>query len=367
MKILWLTWKDRSHPLSGGAEAVSGEIMDRLVRDGHKVKMITAKYEKSKDHETINGLEIFRVGGRYSVYLKAKKLYKEKLNGWADVVIDEMNTIPFGSGFYNKSKNILLCYQLAREVWFHQMIFPLSFIGYSLEPIMLRVISKKYPTVLTESNSTKLDMNKYGFKNVNTFRVGMELKPLPRLGKKTRSNVILCFGSIRPMKRTLHAIKAFEIARDNNPNLKIIIAGSNQGLYARKVTKYVSKSRHSNSIDILGKVSPKKKLDLMRQADIILVTSIKEGWGLIITESNSQGTPAIAYDVDGLRDSVQDKITGLLIPNSSFQAMGNGIIDLLSNDTVYESLRHEAWQYSKNFTFENSYYDFVQIINNIAK
>lgn len=364
MKIIWLTWKDRYHPHAGGAETVSGEIMDRLVRDGHKVRVITAKYPGASTKETINGAKIFRVGNRYTVYLKAKKLFQKKFNGWADIVIDEMNTIPFGSGFYNKTKNILLCYQLAREVWLYQMIFPLSIAGYLFEPLLLRVLSKKYELTMTESESTKKDIQKYGFKNIHTFRIGMALKPLQSLDNKKTNDTILSLGAIRPMKRTLHAIKAFEFARDNNKHLKMIIAGDASGPYAKKVINHVHNSRHSKAIVIEGRVSSEKRLELMRSANLILVTSVKEGWGLIVTEANSQGTPAISYDVDGLRDSIRNNETGLLSPNADYKAMGEQIINLLSDNNRYESFRLKAWQWSKEFTFENSYKDFIKNLTN---
>jgi glycosyltransferase involved in cell wall biosynthesis len=104
----------------------------------------------------------------------------------------------------------------------------------------------------------------------------------------------------------------------------------------------------------------KEKTNLMRISDVILVTSVKEGWGLIVTEANSQGTPAIAYDTDGLRDSVRNNITGYLCTSGDYDAMSALINKLLSNKKVYESFRIEAWQYSKQFTFKNSYDDFSQ-------
>lgn len=364
MKIIWLTWKDRRHPLAGGAETVSGEIMDRLARDGHEVKVITARYDGSSSKEDVNGITIFRVGNRYSVYLKARNLYKKEFDNWADIVVDEMNTLPFGSGFYNKTRNIILCYQLAREVWFYQMMFPLSLLGYLSEPLMLCKLAKRYSITVTESNSTKDDLESYGFKNVHTFRIGMALKPLKSLEVKSKNNIILSLGSVRPMKRTLDAIKAFEIARDQDKNLKMIVAGDTTGPYARKIIRYVQKSRHNQAIDIKGRVSAAERLKIVQEASVILVTSVKEGWGLIVTEANSQGTPAIAYDVDGLRDSIKNNVTGLLSPNADFETMGNQVISLLSDSKKYEVLRLNAWRWSKEFTFENSYQDFVKIISN---
>ena len=362
MKILWLSWKDRDHPQAGGAETVSGEIMDRLVRDGHEVTLLTARYAGASVQAVKNGVKIYRDGNRYTVYLKARSLYKRELRDWPDLIIDEMNTLPFASGFYGKTKSVLLCYQLAREVWLYQMPAPLSWIGYATEPFILRALSNKYRITATESESTKKDLELYGFKNVFTFRVGMELPPLSSLRLKKKSNVVLSLGSIRPMKRTLHAVKAFEVARDQNSDLRMIIAGDKSGAYAKKVINYSEHSRHAAAIEILGRISTAEKLELMRSADIIVVTSVKEGWGLIVTEANSQGTPAVGYDTDGLRDSIRDGSTGLLSPDGDFTAMGNNIVAILSDKETYNSLRTAGWKWSKEFTFENSYEDFLSIM-----
>ncbi|MEO5498907.1 MAG: glycosyltransferase family 4 protein [Candidatus Saccharimonadales bacterium] len=360
MRVVWFSWKDRSHPQAGGAETVSGELMDRLVRDGHEIVHITAKYQGTTERSTIKGVKIIRVGNRYSVYLQARKLFLNELAEWPDYVIDEMNTIPFVSGSYSKKKNVLLSYQLARKVWFYQMPLPLSVIGYLIEPMYLRWISKYYPLVLTESESTKKDMQRHGFKksNINIFRVGTHLLPIQQLEHKEHPSVILSLGALRPMKRTMHAVKAFEVARESNPTLTLVIAGDTNGAYAKKVLEYIRKSPHSKAIHVRGRVSDDERLHLMRSAGMILVTSVKEGWGLIVTEANTQGTPAIVYDVDGLRDSVKHRSTGLICRDGNYAEMGNMINDLVGNNKLYQDLRSNAWSWSKEFTFENSYNDF---------
>jgi glycosyltransferase involved in cell wall biosynthesis len=140
----------------------------------------------------------------------------------------------------------------------------------------------------------------------------MHLTPLATLPKKKPTGRVLSLGAVRPMKRTLDIVKAFEIARDTNDELTLTIAGDVSTPYAKKVINYIERSRHTSAIDVRGRVSMDEKTDLMRSSDVILVASIKEGWGLIVTEANSQGTPAITYDTDGLRDSVQENITGYL-------------------------------------------------------
>lgn len=366
MNIVWFSWKDRWHPLAGGAETVSGEIMDRLARDGHNITLITAAYPGATRYEAKRGVSIYRAGNRFTVYIMAFFSFKklQKSGGKPDIVIDEMNTIPFLSGVYtHASKKVLLAYQLAREVWFYQMPPVLSHIGYIVEPLYLWIVSKIYPLAMTESHSSKKDMEAHGFKNVSLFSVGMALKPKSALTKKQRYNTVLSLGAVRPMKRTLDAVKAFEHAHDLNPNLTMIVAGENSSNYGAHLARYTAASRAKNSISIVGRVSAADRLELMREAGAILVTSAKEGWGLIVTEANSQGTPAVVYDVDGLRDSVKHLKSGIISKDGDPAALGTALCDLLDNPKLYEELRENAWEWSKEFTFENSYREFCKKTN----
>lgn len=365
MNILWLSWKDRSHPLAGGAEHISGEFMERLIADGHKVCHITAAYAGALSRErTENGIEIFRAGNRFTTYFMARKIYKNNLKDWPSLVIDEMNTIPyFASSYIKDVKSILLAYQLARKVWFYQMMFPLSLIGYMSEPIMLRLVARLYPLTLTESESSKKDMRRHGFKQIEVFRPATKIEPLTSLSPKHSLSNILSLGSIRPMKQTLHAVKAFELARDKNQNLRLIVAGDDSGSYADKVKRYAGSSRHAKAITFTGRVTEQQKLKLMEKSSVILLTSIKEGWGLTVTEANLRGTPAVAYNVDGLRDSIQDGKTGYLCSANTPNAMAKQILHLLHDPENYYAIRSQAWVWSKQFNFDNAFSDFKNLLN----
>ncbi len=192
MRLLWFTWKDIKHPLAGGAEVVNHELAKRLVKNGHRVTFIVASFKKAPHEEKIDGYKVIRVGSRWTVYWKAYKYYKKNLRGKFDVVIDEVNTIPFFAKFYVKEKNILFIHQLAREIWFYQMVFPLSLIGYVLEPLYLKRLKDK--KVITISESTKKDLVKVGFKPQNIFIIseGIEMEPVPYLSENDKFHVPKC-------------------------------------------------------------------------------------------------------------------------------------------------------------------------------
>jgi glycosyltransferase involved in cell wall biosynthesis len=91
----------------------------------------------------------------------------------------------------------------------------------------------------------------------------------------------------------------------------------------------------------------------MAQAHALLLTSVREGWGLVVTEANACGTPAIVYDVPGLRDSVRHELTGLIVapqPLSLFQAM----IRVTTDPGFYSRLAAEGKRWSRTFSFDDA-------------
>ena len=367
MKLLWFTWKDLSHPQAGGAERVNEEIAKRLARDGHEVILLVGGFKGGAPDEQREDYRIIRLGNRYTVYWYAYRHYKKHLKGWAELVIDEMNTIPFFCKFYVQERNILLAYQLCREVWFYQMPFPLSLIGFVLEPVYLWLLRDSY--VITESESAKRDMMRFGFsaEKISIIPIGISAKPLEDLAevRKFSQPTILSLGAIRAMKRTLDQIKAFELAKKQIPTLQLKIAGSADCSYGKKVLHRIAASEYMQDIEYLGCVDETKKTELMQKSHLNLVTSIKEGWGLIVTEANSQGTPAAVYNVDGLRDSVLSGKTGVLTKENNPTSLAKEIVALLQNDVRYTELRSAAWKFSRQFDNESSYTGFMRAINDV--
>lgn len=364
MKILWLTWKDQKHPLAGGAEVINEELAKRLVRDGHEVIIIVGGFNGAVTEEYVDGYKIIRLGNRYSVYWRTYRHYKKNLVGWADLVIDEVNTLPFFAKFYVREPHMLLVYQLCRKIWFYQLPLPFSLAGYLLEPLYLWLLRDL--KVLTESQSTKDDLVRFGFKakNISVFSVGIEMEPMNKLEliKKYDQPTILSLGALRPMKRTADQIKAFEIVKLRVKNAKLKVVGDASGRYGQKVLKMITDSPFAEDIEYLGRVTSQHKIELMQKCHLIMVTSVKEGWGLIVTEAASQGTLAVVYDVDGLRDSVRHNKTGIVAAHNSPDSLAKSAVDLLLDEAKYQELQTSAWQWSKEITFERGYREFKKAI-----
>jgi len=362
MNIVWFTWKDIMHPEAGGAEKISSEMAKRLAKDGHHVTVLTSRFPGSKHEEDFSGYKIIRVGNRFTVYILAGWYFIKHLRTSTDLIIEEINTIPFMTQWYSKCKRSLVIYQLCREIWFYQLVFPLSLIGYLIEPAYLWLLRNN--KVLTESESTKKDLQKYGFNkaNISIFPISIDIKPLKSIDdKKTYKRfTVLSFGAIRSMKRTLDQVKAFEISKKQIPELQMKIAGQAIGSYGERVLRHIRRSRYKDDIEYLGKVTKEQKIELMRKSHVILVTSVKEGWGLIVTEAASQGTPAIVYDVDGLRDAQGSEM--LITHSQNPNAVSDLIYKLHNNQPIYNRLSIKALHSSAMFYENTNDKDLLRII-----
>jgi glycosyltransferase involved in cell wall biosynthesis len=100
----------------------------------------------------------------------------------------------------------------------------------------------------------------------------------------------------------------------------------------------------------------------LSQAHLILVPGVREGWGLVVTEANAMGTPAVAYNVNGLRDSVRDGQTGILVKKNTPQSLAHASIALLQDQYTLNKLSLNALTFSKEFTWDNTADKFDRII-----
>ncbi len=366
MNIVWFSWKDSGHPLAGGAEVVNEELATRLAAAGHTVTFLTSGFPGGEPKLSRRGFHIVRTGSRYTNYLtNAVYFMRHRRELAADIVIDECNTMPYFAGLYSRTRTVLFFHMLCREIWFYEFPPLLSHLGYLLEPIYLRLLKPK-DTVVAVSESTRHDLIRQGYpaKNIHLISEGISVEPIrnPSSVKKFDAPTLLSHGGIRAMKRTLDQVKAFEIAKAHIPDLRLIVSGDASGAYGKQVLDYIKASPHTGSIHYAGRTTEAAKLKLMQKCHAILVTSVKEGWGLIVTEAASQGTPAVVYDVDGLRDSVRPGVTGLIAGANTPAGLAASIEDLLSDAQRYQGLRQSGLEWSRTLTFDHAAADFARLL-----
>jgi glycosyltransferase involved in cell wall biosynthesis len=344
----------------GGAEVFTHEVAKRWVEAGHNVTLFTSEFPNCKKEEVLDGVSVIRSGGRYSVYRRAKKYYAERFSreGY-DVVVDEINTRPFFTPKFvnNGEKVVALIHQLAREYWFYETRFPISYVGYYfLEDRWLRNYVE-VPTV-TVSESTKRDLLGSGFKRVFVVSEGLNFEPLDEMPKKEEHPVVAYVGRLRRAKRPDHAVRAFRIVREKVSDAELWVLGNGS---LRKDLERMAGDR----VRFFSGLSDVERRERISRSWVLVNPSVREGWGLNVVEANALGVPAVAYDVPGLRDSIQDGQTGLLVTSGDVQTLAEGLLRVLEDEELRGRLSENVLKYSRSFCWDKTAGEFMSTIEKV--
>ena len=359
MNILWLSWRDIKNPAAGGAEKVAIETAKRFTRDGSNITIFSSRYKKSKNKDRIFGVNIVRKGNRLTCRIHALFYYlnnKEKI----DLVVDEINTLPFFAFLYAGPKTRVVIHQLAKEYWWSEIFFPLNFVGYILEPLYLKTY-RHIPTIAC-SDSTKKDLLKLGFKNISLYHHGLSVKPLSKVPPRNTQE-ILYIGRLTKPKGPQDAIEAFFKIHQKMPNSKFKIVGRGKPKFVQFLKSKIKKYGLESFVEILGFVTEKEKINLLKKSNIALFPSIREGWNITVIEANSFGCIPIGYNVHGLKDSIINHKTGLLTkPNP--HNLASAAVKILSDHKKSKLLSTNGLLWAKQFNWENTYLSIKSVIEN---
>lgn len=358
MHILWLNWRDIRNPEAGGAEVLTHEVARRLVKQGYEVTLFSASFPGCIPEESIDGIKYVRSGSKYSVYKKGRNFY-ETNHSLFNIIIDEINTRPFLTPkFVNNKPIIALIHQLAREFWFYETPFPLNYIGYHyLEKKWLS--NYKDIHTVTVSQSTKRDLEQLGFSRIHVIPEGLKTSPMPEVMQKELQPTIIFTGRLKKAKLPHHAVKAFSLIKRAIPEAKMWVVGDG---YMMNQLKEIDVP----DVTFFGRISNDIKEKLTSAAHLALVPGLREGWGLVVTESNAMGTPVIAYDVPGLRDSVINGKTGILTRSNTPEALAEEAIRLLNDKNLLDRLSRDALEDSKKYSWDKTADEFGRIIRSVV-
>lgn len=366
MNILILNWRDITHPQAGGAERYVHEIGKRLVEKGHDVTLFCGSYPNATFLDEIDGIKVIRKGGKYSLYLWAL-VYLAKNRNKFNAVIDSENGIPFFSPLlFDKKRIVCIMHHVHLEVFDRELPFPLNKVGKFLESKVMPMLYKD-SLFVPVSPSTKKEMFEKLFIRGTYFPIvynGVSFEKLMVDSKKTRTPTLIYFGRIKRYKRVDHIIKAYHRAKQRIKNVQLIIAGKLDHEYLNEVLKLTEQL--NLKVQIFDNVPEEKKIELLSQSWVYLITSMKEGWGISVIEANAHGVPVVGYNVPGLRDSIKSGYSGFLVEDGNMEDLVNKIILLIENPKLRKKLSHNAKKWAKQFSWDRSAEEFGGILERVV-
>jgi len=345
MRFVMFNWRDPRHPKAGGAERVTLGYLAALAKRGHDVFWYANDFAGAAQQETIDGVTIVRGGAIGSSWVKARKWYRQQPR--FDLVIDQHHGIPWYAPWWCRTHCIAYIHEVLGPIWNTFFPWPVNAIGRGQE----RWTQWAYRDVpfWTACQSTKDQLHRHGVRNITLIPYGVSTVALPELDAKTPGAPLrlIVVSRLAPNKRIDHAIRALHHlkARGIQAHLTIVGVGEEDA----KLRSLVSQTDLSNCVTFTGGLTEPAKDERLRQAHVLLHTSMREGWGLNVIEANAMGTPAVVYPVPGLVESTIHEQTGLVSAAETPQSLADSIQRLLNRPDDYRQFRQKAWERSQTF------------------
>jgi glycosyltransferase involved in cell wall biosynthesis len=339
----------------GGAEVFTHEVAKRWVEAGHEVTLFTSEFPNCERQEVLDGIGVIRSGGKYSVYWKAERCYKNRFSKENyDVVVEGINTIPFFAPIYVSEPKLSLIFQLTGEVFSKVFPKPIAASARYIEPQVYKILYRKM-AALVLSSSVKDELVKIGFMpgGVHVAEPGVDFEYY-RPGVKTEYPSVLYFNRVAPYKNVDHLIKAFKIVKRRVPRAKLYIVGCRGTKYELDLRRFATRLNLVDSIEFDDFVQGGIKKRFLQMAWVHVLPSTKEGWGISVVEAAASGTPTAAYDVIGLRDSVKNMETGLLVPFNDVSALADAMTKILIDEGLRSRMSRRARGWAERFSWERT-------------
>jgi len=365
MKILILNWQDITNPLAGGAEVHLHEVFSRIAKMGHDVTLFCSSYDGAAPREEMDGIHVVREGGRSLFnYLVMRKYFTTFRHGGYDLIVDDMNKIPFYSPAYVKEPLLGVTHHLFGTSIFKEVNAGAASYVYITEQAGLPMYKKI--RFIVGSPSTHKELLHKGFDPDRTHLIhyGVDHAAFRRLGiPKSRTPLVGAVGRLKKYKSFDHLLEAFVDVRAGIPEAKLVVVGD--GDDKPRLMELAATLSLTDAVTFTGFVSADEKIRLLNTMHCAVNTSAKEGWGLTVIEANACGTPTVSSDVEGLRDAVVDGETGLLYPYGDRLQLAEKISLVLRDEHLRERLTESAVERAKEFDWDVAADRTMEVIDKV--
>jgi D-inositol-3-phosphate glycosyltransferase len=196
--------------------------------------------------------------------------------------------------------------------------------------------------------------------DLQLFRPGSRADARRRLGLREDALTLLFVGRIQPLKAPDVLLRAAALLADDPAlagRLQVVVLGapSGSGLARPHYLESVRDELHLGDTVQFRPPAPRSVVaDYYRAADLTVVPSYNESFGLVALESQACGTPVVAAAVGGLPTAVADDVSGVLVDGHDPQQWGKVLADLLRTPSLLQRLADGARPHAERFSWDRT-------------
>lgn len=359
MHILFCNWRDTRNPEGGGSERYVENMARGLVERGHRVTIACAAYAGAPREEVVDGVRFVRRGTKMDIYLRTFVALLLGRYGKVDAVVDVQNGLPFFTRLATRKPVVVLVHHVHREQW--PVVYPglIGRVGWWIESRLSPRLYRRSQYVAV-SQATRLELVELGVDRDRIQVIHNGNEPAPAVEAVRSPTPRICvLGRLVPHKQVEHAVDALADLLADHPDTVLDVVGA--GWWEDELRTYVRERGVEDHVVFHGFVDDRTKHEILAQAWVMVLPSIKEGWGLVIGEAGSHGVPTVAYSsAGGTTESIDHKSSGVLVDTP--RELSATVRELVEDDTWRAFLGQGALAKSHTFTWAASQAAFADVV-----
>ena len=298
MRILITAWRDLANDLAGGSEVLVDHLCAGMTERGHDVTLMCAN-PVGEGHR----YRVHPNGGTVDQYLRAPFAYLRSYRD-VDLVVDVANGVSFYAPFWRRGASICLVNHIHTDQWDQWFSWPVAPLGRTAELKAMPAVYKNRLFVAVSPSTADL-LESMGVDR-DRIRIIINGTDHPEtVGAEAPEPLFVGLGRLVPHKRFELAVEAFNQIQPIIGG-RLVIAGDGP-------ERDRLRDLAGPGVEIPGRISEAEKEALLRDSWLMVHPASHEGWGLVITEAAAYGTPSLAFRVPGLKDSIVDGMSGILV------------------------------------------------------
>jgi glycosyltransferase involved in cell wall biosynthesis len=366
VNVLVVNWQDRENPQAGGAEIHLFEIFGRLAARGHRVRLVCSGWTGAASRTTLDGIAVERIGTRHSFAVRGRGAVRRALRAeTADVVVEDINKLPLFLAGLTDRPFCAIVPHLFGSTAFEEAPWPMAAAVWAAERPLARAYARAGFHAISESTRDDLVARGVPAGQVRVIHPGVDAEryaPAPD-GRRAATPTFLYVGRLKRYKGISLAIRALALARARRADLSLDIAGT--GDYRGDLERLTGELGLGDAVRFRGFVTEPVKIQLLRRAWANVFPSPKEGWGITVVEAAACGTPSVASDSPGLRDSVRHGETGYLVPHGDVEELAARMLELADTPARVAALGAGARRFAEGLTWDRTATDTERHLRDI--
>jgi glycosyltransferase involved in cell wall biosynthesis len=354
-RIHVLAWRDLDDVEAGGSELHASRVAARWAEAGLDVTMRTSHAHGHPENSYRDGYRVIRRSGRYAVFPNAVISELLHQHGPRDAVVEIWNGVPFLTPLWFRGPRSVILHHVHRDMWDMVIEGRLATYGRVFESRIAPRFYRHTPVVTLSTSSRDELVSLLGLPagNISVVPVGIDERFSPIGARKSERPLVLAVGRLMPPKRFDEVIRQCAEVRRDVPDLELVIAG--EGYEKANLVALIESLDARDWVHLAGYVPDDDLVELYQRAWVVTSASTAEGWGMTMTEAAACGTPAVATDIAGHRDSVADDESGLLGATAS--AMVDKLRAVLTDHELRLRLSEGALKHANAFTWDACAYN----------